>query len=179
MKNPREFYITPAYTVESIRPHLHNYIYRSGPLCGVDAGCGFGALSPLLSHLEIETRIGLDIQFEFDLRPRGLYDVLIEQDFLTFSTKVDIVVMNPPFSLAVDFVQHARSLSPVVVALLPLPCLAPKKYEPILGDDENFDMFVLGKRPAFTYPGSTGSGAKFECAWFVWHNDLDRQIRRI
>jgi len=144
---------------------------------GLDAGCGFGALSPLLSSTQ--KRVGLDIQFEFGLRPSGLYDGLIEQDFLQYTTGVDLIVMNPPFSLAVEFVQHARSLADAVLALLPLSCLAPKKYEPILGDGENFDQFVLGKRPAFTYPGSTGSGAKFECAWFLWHHDVGRQIRRI
>lgn len=173
-RHARDFYVTPPSAVESIRPVVEEYkssLIKPRPparLVGMDAGCGTGALAPLLSGLY---SVGVDTVpgCRFDA-----YQKILVDDFLRVDQPADLVVMNPPFSISVPFVSHARTLSRAVLALLPLNCLAPIKYEPVLGNDQAFDVFVLRKRPAFL-----GTGPKFECAWFFWHPEATNRIMRI
>ena len=85
---------------------------------------------------------------------------------------VNMVVTNPPFSLAAEFVERAiRPINDIetnlcaVIMLLPISWLEPaKKRERLLlsGLDR---IHVLPRRPSFTRDGRCASSAY---AWFVW-----------
>ena len=62
-----------------------------------------------------------------DIRPQACTGVkeFRKADFLkvTPTTKYDVVMSNPPFSLAMEFVEHSMKFAPVVVMLLRLAFL--------------------------------------------------------
>ncbi len=94
-------------------------------------------------------------------------------DFVTSAWShafADVLIMNPPFSHALDFVRAGFERAATVVMLQRLNWLAParaswlRSYMP--------DTYVLPRRPSFTGDGSTDAA---EYAWFVWPNGSPRR----
>jgi len=77
----------------------------------------------------------------------------------------DVIITNPPFSQAIDFVQASLVRSPIVAMLLRLNWLGSDKRSAFLRKTYP-DVYVLPQRPSFD-----GRGTDFtEYAWFVWSN---------
>lgn len=74
------------------------------------------------------------------------------------------LIMNPPYSQAMDFVQAAIEVAPFVAALLRLNWLASAERCDFLRATCP-DVYVIPNRPSFTADG--GSDAS-EYAWLVW-----------
>ena len=90
-------------------------------------------------------------------------------DYLhTEYNKVDVVITNPPYSLAQEFFTKALGGAGVVVMLLRLGFLESMKRWEWWQNHPLTSLLVLSKRPSFTDDGKTdGSGY----AWFVWDKD--------
>lgn len=74
-----------------------------------------------------------------------------------------VAITNPPYSLALEFVQQAQRQASIVVMLLRLNWLGSKKRAEFLrGRMPN--VYVLPKRPSF----SEGATDSCEYGWFVW-----------
>jgi hypothetical protein len=75
----------------------------------------------------------------------------------------DVCITNPPFSLAMDFINVAFQMSQVVVMLLRLDWLGSAERRDWL-HEHNPDLYILPDRPSFD-----GKGAD-SCfyAWYVW-----------
>lgn len=86
------------------------------------------------------------------------------QDFLKDTTLRPCVVTNPPFSLAKEFVTHAKSHADEVFMLLRLNFLGAKKRKDWWKQHEPDAIFVLSDRPDFTGDG----GDACEYGWFYW-----------
>lgn len=107
----------------------------------------------------------------FDIEPRGCGE---QQDFLTLTadTKYDLIITNPPFSLALEFVQKAlelrRTTSSKVALLLRLNWLAGQKRAPWMRENTP-SIYVTPRRPMFKVnkDGKLGSDAT-DYGWFVW-----------
>ena len=106
--------------------------------------------------------------------------------------EVDVVVTNPPFSMAQEFVDLSLSEAPVVCYLLRLNFFGSQQRKEWWQDKMPSHLFVLADRPSFVDTCNTkGCGAKFdwkhnitrcplccgsvspgtdatEYAWFVW-----------
>lgn len=87
-------------------------------------------------------------------------------DFLQDNEPKACIVTNPPFSLALEFVQHALKLSPHVFMLLRLNFLASRSRQSFWQANEPSALFVLSKRPSFTGKGTDAT----DYAWFYWGN---------
>ncbi len=87
------------------------------------------------------------------------------QDFLTWEppTKYNVVLTNPPFNQAMEFIQKSRSLSERVAMLLRLNFLGSQERAEFHRNNPA-DIYVLPKRPSFKWKGSDNC----EYAWFVW-----------
>lgn len=100
-----------------------------------------------------------------------------QRDFLSSITDkpVDVIITNPPFSLAVEFAEHALSFEPsiAVCLLLRLGFLASAKRHAFLSKNMPSKVLVLPNRPSFTGGGTDNS----EYAWFVWLTDHRRGKR--
>ena len=78
-----------------------------------------------------------------------------------------VVITNPPFSQALEFVQGAMKDGKIVVMLLRLNWLASQKRNRFLLDNAP-SVYVLPRRPSFTNDGKTDAT---DYAWFVWGMD--------
>jgi len=92
-------------------------------------------------------------------------DLINGYDFLKDHTDRATIITNPPFSLALEFCQHAVKMSPNVFMLLRLNFLASVKRRAWFQANEPTALFVLSKRPCFTDDGKTDS---CDYAWFAW-----------
>lgn len=73
------------------------------------------------------------------------------------------VITNPPYSQALEFVQHSMKFAPVVIMLLRLNFLGGGKRSEWLRENPP-DVYVLPNRPSFDGKGTDAC----EYAWFVW-----------
>lgn len=143
----------------------------------LEPACGTGSLVVAVNEWCLARKRTLPLWFVNDIRdeiraPLGrrgypLHGVRIG-DFLTDSwpsaKRIDAVLMNPPFSLAGDFVRAclARTAGPVAT-LLRLGWLSSAERQPLLREQPP-DVFVLPNRPSFT---GTGTDSADYC-WAVW-----------
>lgn len=88
------------------------------------------------------------------------YDFLEHDETIRF----DVIITNPPFYLAEEFVRKALACSTHVAMLLRLAFLETRKREAFHAEHPS-DVFVLSRRPSFMANGATDSSAY---AWFVW-----------
>lgn len=92
-------------------------------------------------------------------------------DFLTVDVlsdkKVALVITNPPFKLAAEFIAHSRRLFPnsEIMMLLRLPFLEGQVRRALFRDVGMPDVFVLPNRPSFI--GGTTDNTAY--GWFRWY----------
>jgi predicted RNA methylase len=108
--------------------------------------------------------IELDHERASALRETGV-DVFCE-DFLAPSDRgsYSLAIMNPPYALAMPFIEAAVACSDTVCALLRLGFLASQKRA-CWHRAHPCDVYVLPRRPSFTTDGKTDSA---DYAWMIW-----------
>ena len=96
-------------------------------------------------------------------------DIINGYNFLKDETSwgIHAIVTNPPFSLALEFCDHAISKSLNVFMLLRLNFLASQNRKEWFLKNEPSSLFVLSKRPSFKCGGKTDCT---DYAWFYWGN---------
>jgi hypothetical protein len=83
-----------------------------------------------------------------------------------FSSHVDGIITNPPFSLATDFIDRSLSEADFFAYLLRLNFWGSKKRKGWWQGKSPSHQFTLSERPSFTGKGTDAT----EYAWFVWDN---------
>lgn len=78
--------------------------------------------------------------------------------------RVDVIITNPPFYLAEEFVRQALAHATHVVMLLRLAFLETRRREAFHREHPS-DVYVLSRRPSFLANGATDNSAY---AWFHW-----------
>ena len=145
-RSPKDYYPTPRGAIESFYPHLDQFsCYKFW-----EPACGDRRLVRFLKGKGFRIK-GDDLHFGYD--------------FLKDYTKREVVLTNPPFSLATEFVLHSLQVAKVTVMLLPLGFLASQRRAPLFQKHPLKALYVLSKRPSFTSDGKTDST---DYAWFVW-----------
>lgn len=174
--NPHEWYRTPEACVDAILPHLGR------PRSILDLGCGDGAIgqalrvrlgdAPLIVGVEIDaTRATAARALEGPGSARAYDHVELKDLLATPAPKedvgADLVISNPPFSLAEPFARRAFALvrpGGVVAFILRLGWLA-SQSRVAFHREFPCDVFVLPKRPSFTGNGKSDSA---DYAWLCW-----------
>lgn len=105
----------------------------------------------------------------FDIRPVAapvLSDYHEQTDFLAHdeAMRFDVIITNPPFYLAEEFVRKALRCATHVAMLLRLAFLESRRREAFHLEHPS-DVYVLSRRPSFMANGATDSCAY---GWFVW-----------
>lgn len=108
-------------------------------------------------------------------------DSTIIADFLTvdIAEKYDLIIGNPPYSEALEFIQKSlQCLSDEgqLVFLLRTNFLESKKRFQFWQDFPLSELYVLSKRPSFTGKGSDATSY----SWFVWSKkEKDKQVIKV
>ena len=174
-RHKSDYYITPQIEIEKFLYCFQYDILQKSteymqelkyldPCCGGDAQNEASYLSVLKEYYEPDNIIGIDI------RKDSKADIYT--DYLNFQTthKYDIIISNPPFYLAEDFI--AKSLKHItkegyVIMLLRLNFFGSKKRKKLFENNMPKYCFVHHKRISFNKI-STDS---IEYAHFVWVKD--------
>jgi len=151
-RNKDDFYATPKTTIKALLD-IHPIIYPA-----LEPSCGKGAI---LDELNGGIAIGCDINPDF--KPNLVGDYLS----LFLMKKYNTIITNPPFKLALEFIEKA--LGDVedcgqVIMLLRINFLESKKRKPFWQANPPSHIYVLSSRPSFTGNGTDSTGY----AWFVW-----------
>lgn len=77
---------------------------------------------------------------------------------------VDLIITNPPFSIALQFLEKSLSESETVAYLLRMSFLGSQERRPFWQQHPLTHLFPLADRPSFTGNGTDNS----EYAWYVW-----------
>jgi len=163
MRHPDDFYETPPWCVEAIVPYLPR------GRRGLDPACGDGAiLDELKAHRVCDGLLGIEIDAgRATVARNGGHEVILDDalDNVAVWSQAELVVMNPPYKLAFDFVKRANQEEGMVTfALLRLGFLASRKRSYWLRENTP-SVFVLPKRPSFTANGKTDHS---DYAWMAW-----------
>lgn len=167
-RSPSDFYETPAWAVEQFLDEF--YRGRQTPYSILEPCAGSGAIIEVLRQ-----RISAAVIDACEIEARHEKELtsicngqLFIQDFRTlYKTGHDLVITNPPFSLAQEIIEHVfatKDYSTEVVMLLRLGFLESQKRKEFWDKHPLTQLYVLSERPSFTKKG-TDSAAY---GWFVW-----------
>jgi predicted RNA methylase len=172
VRSKGDFYETPDWCVTGLLPKILPPSFDDAAPIVVDAGAGTGAISAAVAEYNKKIEIvGVEKNAELvgKARARGIYAAeFVQANFLGWKPNVTPthVIMNPPYSYAQRFVEHALSIvrrGGTVAALLRLSFLASKQRREFHAKHPA-DVYVLTKRPSFTGKGTDAC----DYAWFVW-----------
>lgn len=158
--NPHDWYPTPAWCTRSLLAVLD--VKGKSVL---EPCAGTGAIAEVLraagarvSCIEIDQQRADECGAEC-----GDFLALPADPLREPALRFDLVITNPPFSLAMEFVERSMLWAPRVAMLLRLSWLASIKRAPFLRAHTP-SLYVLPKRPSFTGKGTDSA----DYAWFLW-----------
>ena len=156
-RHPQDNYPTPRHLIAQI-------------LDKIDVGKVGSFLEPCAGDGRIVDMFGARRGREVrpDVGPCDLYHCDINQgiDYLTLNApEVDLILTNPPYSLALEFMQKALREAKTVVMLLRIDLLGSKTRYPFWSNNPPTHLFPLSKRPSFTENNKTD---RYNYAWFAW-----------
>jgi hypothetical protein len=100
------------------------------------------------------------------------------ENFFDWDGYVDLIMGNPPYSIAQRFIEHALPRCGTLIFLLRLNFLGSLKRKEFWNQNKPDTLFVLSKRPSFRMTGTDMT----EYAWYVWQNEakhIDQGIHHI
>lgn len=144
-RRPNDFYQTPLYTVESLLKVLN--------------------LNKVNSFFEPCKGTG-NIYNKIDILDKYYSEILENRDYLTtnLNKNYDLIITNPPFTYAREFIEKSLKEANSVWYLLRLNFLESKDRADWWQDKEPTHLLVLSARPSFTGKGTDATGY----AWFGW-----------
>lgn len=149
-----DHYPTPSWVCEEALKLCWDCAYRV-----LDAGAGAGAWGEAARQRWPQAWIA-GVEIREILPPPPAYNVWAEIDFLAYSPpeKFDVIMGNPPYSDAEDFVRKAMSLlQPAgdLVMLFRLPFLASvKRRDGLFKEFKPRRVAICSKRPSFNGKGT-------------------------
>lgn len=136
------------------------------PAPPIDALLGVMHIRPLMRFHEPCRGTGA-IYDRIDCSSKSYCEITEGIDYLARVShfRYDLIITNPPFSLALEFLQKSLREAATVVYLLRLNFLGSQKRRAFWQANRPSHVLVLSKRPCFTGDGHTDS---IEYAWFCW-----------
>jgi hypothetical protein len=163
-RDPHDFYLTPRWATEAILdalPTLQGTIW--------EPACGDGAISKVLA--ERGYRVTSTDRFDRGFGSAGV-DFLSMRPVLTPNRGT--IITNPPYKLAVPFVDLALEYAQTVVMLLKLNFLAGQRRKDWWASTPLKTVYVFSRRVSFDKGSEPGKGAGvLEYAWFHWEHGYE------
>ena len=178
-RSPYDFYPTPESAVEAfIEADKKNWINKT-TYCVLEPSAGDGNIVRVLKkHLDKIDIVAneIDSTHTEELNKSGC-SISVYEDFLNErlfpQVDFDVIITNPPFSLAQEFITKSlEEYKPKrTIMLLRLNFLASQKRKEFWQKYPPSRIYVLSKRPSFTGKGTDSQ----DYAWFVWDNRIYEQ----
>lgn len=143
-RKANDYYPTPKYTVES----LLRVLDLSNVQTFAEPCMGDGAI---INLIDVPLKYSAELSSGIDY-----FDVTFDN--------VDLIITNPPFSLAIDFLIKSLSEAKSVFYLLPHSILGSKDRVTFWQNNRPTHMLNVPARPSFTGKGTDAR----EYAWFGW-----------
>ena len=175
LRSEADNYATPAWAIKRLLD-----VYQPWGRVWMEPAAGDGVIIRTVNEVAPELK-WIACELREECRP-GLLHTLVDPrrviitDFIQkppaipLGKQVDVVITNPPYRLAQEFIETSFRYAPVVLMLLRLNFLGSddragflRKYPP--------DVFVLPNRPSFKGNGKTDSP---EYAWFRFFPRMER-----
>lgn len=180
IRRESDFYRTPEWVVDSLIQTL-GAPYFSGAYV-LEPCAGDGVIVEKIrscSHSAQITAIEIRPEEKQNLIEAGADQVIID-NFLEFSGRnpnPDIIITNPPYSIAQEIIEHCFEIAPnaEIIMLLRLAFLESKKRKPFWDKHPVTQLYVLSERPSFTSKGTDATAY----AWFVWSKYRELKIQVI
>jgi len=176
-RRPLDFYETPEWCVTRLLERLSLPMFDGRLWLEPCAGAGaiIRAVGPAVAWDAYE----IDLAHEAELRSLPEIHQLKMADFLVSTVhpeprRYGVVLTNPPYKLAQQFVDRCLRMSEHVVMLLRLNFLESKRRREWLSNRMP-DVYVLPNRPSFTGGGTDGTGY----GWFHWNSSQLRRMGKI
>lgn len=171
-RKPADFYPTPYEGTESLMPVINALLKPGAKIWEPCAGD--------LDMSRVLEWHGYEVT-STELRDTG--QGITGIDFLTdnMETKYgwepdpDMIVMNPPFSLAAEFIQKALSYTPNVACLVKIDYWNAISRLPLWKENVPALFLPLTFRLAFL-KAERGNSPLMNCAWVVWTADEHREL---
>lgn len=175
-RNEADFYATPLETVYTL---LDNYeiIYPEDVI--LEPGAGSGNIIRALRERGYKNHIdAVELRVEEYCNLSNYADQVLIYDYLsplinTNGRKYDVIIGNPPYSLAQEFIDKSLELLAPggrLIFLLRTNFLESKKRFEWWQDKLPNGLYVLHSRPSFTGKGTDATSY----AWFVWEKSRYR-----
>lgn len=173
-----DFYATPKDCIENI---LNNLDLTNRGIYILEPSAGNGNVVQVLKTKYPNKHItSLELRDEEFESLKDVSDKVIIDNFLerNIKEKYDIIIGNPPYSLAIEFVKKSLAClteDGVLIFLLRTAFLESKsRYEfwqqyPLSG------LYTLSKRPSFTGKGTDATSY----SWFVWDKSTNKQYIKV
>ena len=168
-----DFYATP---LESIYAFLDNYeLPKDADILEPSAGNG-NIIKALRDKGYNNNITAIELRYEEKESLTGIADNVVIDDFLKMNHtgKYDVVIGNPPFSKAQEFIDKSLELlteKGKLIFLLRTNFLeSQKRYEWWQSRVPN-DLYVLSKRPSFTGKGTDATSY----SWYIWDKGKKEQ----
>lgn len=165
----RDAYQTPKWAIETF--------LQARPLRGteqiLEPAAGIGNIVTSIQHHYPRVKMDcVEIDPNFCRTLSEIEGINITcQDFLTVvpETIPDVVITNPPYSLAKEFILHSFEVSgprTEIIMLLRLAFLESKTRKEFWKKYTPDSIYVLSRRPSFIGSGTDATAY----AWFVWNS---------
>lgn len=170
-----DFYATPIDVTEKfLRKYgIHNL---TGNI--LEPSAGNGNIIKALRKVGLSNTVSaIEIREEEKENLKKVADTVILGNFLEMdnSIKYDVVIGNPPYSQAKEFVEKALTLTTekgVVIMLLRTAFLESRARYEFWQNNPPTGLYVLSRRPSFTGKGTDATSY----AWFVWDKKTKEQV---
>ncbi len=96
--------------------------------------------------------------------PCSYSEIMEDKDFFEHIESTDLILSNPPFSIAKEFIDHSLKLSNTCIMLMRINYLGSIGRHVWWKENTPTALHVLSKRPSFTGKGTDAT----DYAWYVW-----------
>lgn len=162
MRRLNDFYETPTWCIEALLKVIPKgrFDFALDPCCGT--GNILDALKKWDPNLVLQG-FEIDPSKSYIANKKHTVTTRDALDAGCWGRLTELVITNPPYKSAMQFVEKSIRNTHTTCMLLPLNFLGSQKRAKFHRENPS-DIYILPKRPSFT---GTGTDA-CEYAWFVW-----------
>ncbi len=167
-------YITPTYVIKNF---LNNYPLKDGNI--LEPSAGNGNIVKILRERYDSYITSVELRSEEYVNLKQYSDEVIITDFLKWKPrkKYKTIIGNPPYSLALEFIEHCFKITDKdteIIMLLRTAFLESKKRYEFWQKHPLNGLYVLSQRPSFLGKGTDATSY----SWFIWDN-TDKQTIKV